>query len=69
MPGSDAPEDTFWLAAAAFAAGAAAEFFTVVWSTAAVTITGGAVLAVAMVLPLLLPSLRRIEVEVPKGGY
>jgi predicted MFS family arabinose efflux permease len=94
----------FWLAAAAFAAGAAAEFFTVAWSTvwnihvperlssrvgaydefgsfvsipvgqlsvpilaaafgtAAVTITGGALLAAAMLLPLLLPSLRRIEV-------
>lgn len=93
-----------WLAAAAFAAGAAAECFTVVWSTvwnihvperlssrvgaydefgsfasipvgqlsapalaaafgtAAVTITGGALLATAMLLPLLLPSLRRIEV-------
>jgi len=97
--------NAFWLAAAAFAAGVAAEFFTVVWSTvchlhiperllsrvgaydefgsfasiplgqlaapllaaafgtAAVTITGGAVLAVAMLLPLLLPSLRRIEMN------
>ncbi|MFF1819209.1 MFS transporter [Kribbella sp. NPDC058245] len=93
----------FWLAAAAFAAGVAAEFFTVVWSTvchqqiperllsrvgawdefgsfasipigqlsipllaaafgtAAVAVTGGGLLAVAMLLPLLLPSLRRIE--------
>ncbi|WP_345579502.1 MFS transporter [Nonomuraea rosea] len=99
----------FWLAAAAFAAGAAAEFFTVVWSTvwnihvperlssrvgaydefgsfvsipvgqlsapilaaafgtAAVTITGGALLAAAMLLPLLLPALRRIEVNAPKA--
>jgi len=95
--------NTLWLAAAAFAAGVAAEFFTVVWSTvwhvhvperlisrvgawdefgsfapipvgqlsapilaaafgaAAVTITGGALTAVAMLLPLLVPSLRRIE--------
>jgi len=97
--------NTFWLAAAAFAAGAAAEFFTVAWSTVwsihvperlssrvgaydefgsfasipvgqlsapilaaafgtgAVAITGGALLATAMLLPLLLPSLRRIEVN------
>jgi MFS family permease len=96
--------NALWLAAAAFAAGVAAEFFTVVWSTvchlqiperllsrvgaydefgsfasiplgqlsvpflaaafgtAAVAITGGALLAVAMLLPLLLPSLRRIEI-------
>lgn len=95
--------NTFWLAAAAFAAGVAAEFFTVVWSTvwhihvperlssrvgafdefgsfasiplgqlsvpllaatfgtAAVAVTGGALVVVAMLLPLLLPSLRRIE--------
>lgn len=97
--------NTFWLAAAAFAAGVAAEFFTVVWSTvwhvhvperlssrvgawdefgsflsipigqlsapalaavfgiAAVAITGGALTVVAMLLPLLLPSLRRIEID------
>ncbi|NEA32980.1 MFS transporter [Streptomyces sp. SID13031] len=96
--------NVFWLAAAAFAAGMAAEFFTVVWSTvchlhiperllsrvgaydefgsfasiplgqlsvpflaaafgtATVAVAGGALLAVAMLLPLLLPSLRRIEV-------
>ncbi|MFC8828297.1 MFS transporter [Streptomyces sp. NPDC057137] len=95
--------NTFWLAAAAFAAGVAAEFFTVVWSTvwhvhvperlssrvgaydefgsfvsiplgqlsvpilaaafgtAPVAVTGGVLVAVAMLLPLLLPSLRRIE--------
>ncbi|MFD4944457.1 hypothetical protein ACFVYE_24740 [Streptomyces sp. NPDC058239] len=97
--------NTLWLAAAAFAAGVAADFFTVVWSTvwlihvperlisrvgaydefgsfasipvgrlsapvlaaafgtAAVAITGGALLAAAMLLPLLLPSLRRIELN------
>ena len=98
--------NTFWLAAAAFAAGVAAEFFTVVWSTvwhihvperlssrvgaydefgsfasipvgqlsapvlagafgvAAVAITGGALTVAAMLLPLLLlPSLRRIELN------
>ncbi|MFD9500163.1 MFS transporter [Streptomyces sp. NPDC060035] len=97
--------NTFWLAAAAFAAGVAAEFFTVVWSTvwhihvperlssrvgaydefgsfasipvgqlsapllaaafgvAAVAVTGGALTVVAMLLPLLLPSLRRIELN------
>lgn len=102
--------NTFWLAAAAFAAGVAAEFFTVVWSTvwaihvperlssrvgaydefgsfasipigqlsvpvlaaafgiAAVTITGGALLAAAMLLPLLVPSLRRIEAGPPRSG-
>ncbi|MEV0646333.1 MFS transporter [Phytomonospora sp. NPDC050363] len=96
--------DALWLAVAAFAAGVAAEFFTVVWSTvwavhvperlssrvgaydefgsfasiplgqmsvpflaavfgtAAVATTGGALLAVAMLLPLLLPSLRQISV-------
>ncbi|MFE7399151.1 MFS transporter [Streptomyces sp. NPDC057557] len=99
--------NTFWLAAAAFAAGVAADFFTVVWSTvwhihvperlisrvgayddfgsfasipvgqlsapvlaaafgtAAVAITGGALLAAAMLFPLLLPSLRRIELNTP----
>ncbi|MFD3618996.1 MFS transporter [Streptomyces sp. NPDC058676] len=99
--------NTFWLATAAFAAGLAAEFFTVVWSTvwhihiperlssrvsaydefgsfasipvgqlsapllaaafgaAAVAVTGGAVMAAAMLLPLLLPSLRRIELNTP----
>jgi hypothetical protein len=97
--------NTLWLAAAAFAAGVAAEFFTVVWSTvchlhiperllsrvaaydefgsfasiplgqlsvpflaaafgtAAVTISGGTLLAAAMLLPLLLPSLRRLEMN------
>jgi MFS family permease len=100
--------NTFWLAAAAFAAGVAAEFFTVVWSTVwhthiperlssrvgaydefgsfasipvgqmsapvlvaafgatAVTITGGALTVAAMLLPLLLPSLRRIELNTSK---
>jgi MFS family permease len=95
----------FWLAAAAFAAGVAAEFFTVVWSTvwathiperlssrvgacdefgsvtavpigqlsapflaaafgtAAVSVTAGVLLAAAMLMPLLLPSLRRIELD------
>lgn len=99
--------NTFWLAAAAFAAGVAAEFFTVVWSTvwathiperlssrvgafdefgsfasvpigqlsvpalaaafgtAAVSVTAGALLAAAMLMPLLLPSLRRIELTAP----
>ncbi|MEU1302052.1 MFS transporter [Streptomyces shenzhenensis] len=97
--------NTFWLAAAAFAAGAASEFFTVVWETAhntyvperllsrvgahdefwsfvpipvgqlstpflaaafgtaAVAVTGGGVAAVAMLVPLLVPSLRRIEIN------
>ncbi|MEV5965567.1 MFS transporter [Kribbella sp. NPDC051952] len=95
--------NAWWLAVAAFVAGVAAEFFTVVWSTichvhiperllsrvgaydefgsfasiplgqlsvpflaaafgaAAVAVSGGALLAVAMLLPLLLPSLRRLE--------
>jgi len=102
--------NVFWLAAAAFGAGVAAEFFTVVWSTvchvhiperllsrvgawdefgsfasiplgqlgapllaaafgtATVAVTGGAVLAVAMLLPLLLPSLRRIEMTTGQQG-
>jgi predicted MFS family arabinose efflux permease len=97
--------NTLWLASAAFAAGVAAEFFTVVWSTvwhihvperlssrvsaydefgsfasipigqmsvpilaaafgtAAVAMTGGAVTVIAMLLPLLVPSLRRIAVN------
>ncbi|MBO0882544.1 MAG: MFS transporter [Mycobacterium sp.] len=97
--------NTFWLAAAAFAAGVAAEFFTVVWSTAwhvhvperlssrvgawdefgsfalipvgqlsapalaaafgtaAVAVTGGALTVVAMLLPLLVPALRRLELN------
>ena len=97
--------NTLWLASAAFAAGVAAEFFTVVWSTvwhihiperlssrvgaydefgsfasipvgqlsvpvlaaafgtAAVAITGGALTVAAMLLPLLLPSLRQIKIE------
>ncbi|WP_425246399.1 MFS transporter [Streptomyces sp. NEAU-NA10] len=101
--------NTFWLAAAAFAAGVAAEFFTVAWSTvwhihvperlssrvgaydefgsfasipvgqlsvpvlaaafgtAPVAVTGGALVAAAMLLPLLLPSLRRIELNTTKG--
>jgi MFS family permease len=98
-----------WLASAAFAAGVAAEFFTVVWSTvwhlhiperlssrvsaydefgsfaaipigqlsapilaaafgtAAVALTGGALTVTAMLLPLLLPSLRRIEISTSKA--
>lgn len=101
--------NTLWLASAAFAAGVAAEFFTVVWSTvwhihiperlssrvsaydefgsfasipigqvsapilaaafgtAAVAITGGALTVTAMLLPLLLPSLRRIELNTSKA--
>lgn len=101
--------NTFWLAAAAFAAGVAAEFFTVAWSTvwhthvperlssrvgawdefgsfasipvgqlgapvlaaafgtAAVAIIGGVLTVPAMLLPLLLPSLRRIEVHTVKS--
>jgi MFS family permease len=97
--------DTLWLAAAAFVAGAATEFFTVVWQTvhtthvperllsrvgahdefwsfvptpvgqlstpvlaaafgtAAVAIAGGGVAAAAMLVPLLVPSLRRIEIN------
>jgi MFS family permease len=97
--------NVLWLAAAAFAAGVAAEFFTVVWSTvwhvhvperlssrvgawdefgsfapmpigqlsapvlaavfgtAAVAITGGVLTVVAMLLPLLVPALRRIELH------
>jgi MFS family permease len=97
--------NTFWLAGAAFAAGVAAEFFTVVWETvhntqvperllsrvgahdefwsfvpipigqlatpvlaaafgtAAVAVTGGGVAALAMLVPLLVPSLRRIEIN------
>ncbi|WP_371664638.1 MFS transporter [Streptomyces sp. NBC_00280] len=97
--------NTFWLAGAAFAAGVASEFFTVVWETAnnthvperllsrvgahdefwsfvpipigqlatpflaavfgtaAVAVTGGGVAAVAMLVPLLVPSLRRIEIN------
>ncbi|MFE9061958.1 MFS transporter [Streptomyces violaceusniger] len=97
--------NTFWLAAAAFAAGVASEFFTVVWmtvnnthvperllsrvgahdefwsfvpipigqmstpllaavfGTAAVAVAGGGVAAVAMLVPLLVPSLRRIEIN------
>lgn len=100
--------NTLWLAAAAFAAGVAAEFFTVVWSTvwhihiperlssrvgaydefgsfasipvgqlsvpllaaafgiATVAVTGGILTVVAMLLPLLLPSLRQIEIAPPK---
>lgn len=95
----------WWLAAAAFIAGVAAEFFTVVWSTvchlhiperllsrvgaydefgsfasiplgqlsvpflaaafgaATVAVTGGALLVAAMLSPLLLPSLRRLEMN------
>lgn len=94
-----------WLAAAAFAAGVASEFFTVMWSTvwhihiperlssrvgaydefgsfasipvgqlsapvlaavfgtAAVAVAAGGLIAAAMLLPLLLPSLRRIEIS------
>ncbi len=97
--------EALWLAVAAFFAGAAAEFFTVVWSTvchvhipdrllsrvgaydefgsfvsiplgqlsvpflaaafgaAPVAVTGGVLVAAAMLLPLLLPSLRRIEMN------
>lgn len=97
----------WWLAAAAFGAGVAAEFFTVVWSTvwathvperlssrvgawdefgsitsapvgqlsapvlaaafgtAAVSVTAGVLLAAAMLTPLLLPSLRHIELSAP----
>ncbi|WP_405876274.1 MFS transporter [Streptomyces sp. NBC_00005] len=97
--------NTFWLAATAFAAGVASEFFTVVWETVhnthvpqrlisrvgahdefwsfvpipigqlstpllaatfgtvAVAVTGGTVAAVAMLVPLLVPSLRRIEIN------
>jgi MFS family permease len=100
--------NTLWLAAASFAAGVAAEFFTVVWSTvchlniperllsrvgaydefgsfasiplgqlsvpflaaafgtAAVALTGGTLLAAAMLLPLLIPSLRHLEMTTPK---
>lgn len=100
--------NALWLAAAAFAAGVAAEFFTVAWSTvwhthipeqlssrvgaydefgssvsipigqlsvpflatafgtAAVAITGGALTVTAMLLPLLLPTLRRIELSTSK---
>ncbi|GLW53514.1 MFS transporter [Kitasatospora phosalacinea] len=100
---------TAWLASAAFAAGVAAEFFTVAWSTvwhvhvperllsrvsaydefgsfasipagqisvpllagvfgtATVAVAGGAVTVLAMLLPLLLPSLRGIELPLPKG--
>ncbi|MBA2947959.1 hypothetical protein [Streptomyces himalayensis] len=96
---------TFLLAAAAFVAGVASEFFTVVWETvhnthvperllsrvgahdefwsfvpvpigqlstpalaaafgtAAVAVTGGGVAAVVMLVPLLVPSLRRIEIN------
>ncbi|MFC1402143.1 MULTISPECIES: MFS transporter [Streptacidiphilus] len=99
--------NTLWLAAAAFAAGVAAEFFTVAWSTvwhihiperlssrvgaydefgsfasipvgqlsvpilatafgtAPVAVTGGALTVAAMLLPLLLPSLRRIDISTP----
>jgi MFS family permease len=99
--------NTYWLALAAFAAGVAAEFFTVVWSTvchlhiperllsrvgaydefgsfasiplgqlsvpflaaafgtAAVAISGGTLLAAAMLLPLLVPSLRHLEMTTP----
>ena len=98
---------TAWLAAAAFAAGVAAEFFTVAWSTvwhvrvpermgsrvsswdefgsfasipvgqltipalaaaigdAPVCIAGGALTALAMLLPLTVPSLRQIELHDP----
>ncbi|MGW6276989.1 hypothetical protein [Kribbella sp. NPDC055071] len=97
--------NTSWLATAAFAAGLAAEFFTVVWSTVChlniperllsrvgawdefgsfvsiplgqlsapllaaafgittVATTGGALVAVALLLPLLVPSLRRLEMN------
>ncbi|MFJ2217314.1 MFS transporter [Streptomyces sp. NPDC101062] len=97
--------NTFWLAAAAFTAGVASEFFTVVWmtvnnthvperllsrvgahdefwsfvpipigqlstpllaaafGTTAVAVTGGGVAVVAMLVPLLVPSLRRIEIN------
>ncbi|HVX42297.1 MAG TPA: MFS transporter [Mycobacteriales bacterium] len=99
--------NTLWLAAAAFVAGVAAEFFTVVWSTvwhihvperlssrvgafdefgsfasipvgqlsvpplaaafgaASVAIAGGAVTVAAMLLPLCVPALRRIEMSPP----
>ncbi|MFJ8405677.1 MFS transporter [Streptomyces microflavus] len=101
--------DVLWLASAAFAAGVAAEFFTVVWSTvwhiyipehlnsrvaaydefgsfvsipvgqmsvpilaaafgtAAVAVTGGILTVIAMLLPLLLPALRRIELTTSKA--
>ncbi|MEU6378816.1 MFS transporter [Streptomyces sp. NPDC046909] len=97
--------NTLWLAAASFAAGVVAEFFTVVWETvnnthiperllsrvgahdefwsfvpipvgqlstpflaaafgtATVAVTGGGLAALAMLLPLLVPSLRRIEIN------
>ncbi|MER5184556.1 MFS transporter [Streptomyces sp. NPDC002896] len=97
--------NAFWLAAAAFVAGVASEFFTVVWETvhnthvperllsrvgaqdefwsfvpipigqlstpalaaafgtATVAVTGGGVAAMAMLVPLLVPSLRRIEIN------
>lgn len=100
-----AAANTFWLAAAAFVAGVASEFFTVVWETvnnthvperllsrvgaqdefwsfvpipigqlstpilaavfgtATIAVTGGGVAAVAMLVPLLVPSLRRIEIK------
>jgi hypothetical protein len=100
---------TFWLAAAAFVAGMAAEFFTVVWETvnythiperllsrvgahdefwsftsipvgmlatpvlaaafgtAAVAVTGGGVAAAAMLVPLLVPALRRLEINRPSS--
>ncbi|MFE2038506.1 MFS transporter [Streptomyces scopuliridis] len=102
--------NALWLAAAAFAAGVAAEFFTVAWSTlwhmhiperlssrvgaydefgssvsipigqlsvpflaaafgtAAVAITGGVLTVVAMLIPLLLPALRRIELSTSKAN-
>ncbi|GGK77322.1 hypothetical protein Sme01_43120 [Sphaerisporangium melleum] len=101
--------NTLWLAAAAFVAGVAVEFFTVAWETvnnthiperllsrvgahdefwssvsipigqlsaaflsvalgtAAVAVTGGGVAAVAMLAPLLLPALRRIEINRDEG--
>jgi MFS family permease len=97
--------NTFWLAAAAFVAGAATELFTVVWSTvhtthvphrllsrvgahdefwaflptpvgqlstpllaaafgaATVAITGGGIAAIAILVPLVVPSLRKMEIN------
>lgn len=102
--------NTWWLAAAAFAAGVAAEFFTVVWSTvwhihvpeqlssrvgaldefgsfasipvgqlsipalaavfgaATVSIGGGVLTVIALLSPLLVSSLRRIEMSTAAEG-
>jgi hypothetical protein len=64
--------NALWLAAAAFASiplgQLSVPFLAAAFGAAAVAITGGALLAAAMLLPLLLPSLRRIEMNTVARG-